>query len=177
MESYGVFLRGVNVGGVTIKSAQLRDCLAALPVTGVRTLLASGNVVLRTGLGAVELKAAVEAALRERFGYEAWVVVLRGSRVRELIETCPYPADSTELHSYLTLFADSAAADSLIAELTVATNEEWTRLGPDALAWVVPVGGTLDAPISKLTARTAYKASTTTRNLRTLIKVRDALEG
>ncbi|MDN5667831.1 MAG: DUF1697 domain-containing protein [Renibacterium salmoninarum] len=173
MESFGVFLRGVNVGGVTIKSADLWDCLAALPVTGVKTLLASGNVVLRAGLDAAELKASVEAALRERFGYEAWVVVLPGSRVRELIEACPYPADSSEQHTYLTLFADSAAADSLTAELL--PDQEWTLLGPDALAWAVPVGSTLDSPISKLTAKAAYKASTTTRNLRTMIKVLHAM--
>ncbi|GAA1050082.1 DUF1697 domain-containing protein [Arthrobacter russicus] len=173
MESFGVFLRGVNVGGVTIKSADLRDCLAALPVTGVKTLLASGNAVMQTGLEAAELKASVEAALRERFGYEAWVVVLPGSRVRELIEACPYPADSKELHTYLTLFADSAAADSLTAELA-SVDEEWTLLGPDALAWTVAAGSTLDSPISKLTAKAAYKSSTTTRNLRTMIKVRDA---
>lgn len=173
MESFGVFLRGVNVGGVTIKSADLRQSLAVLPVTGVKTLLASGNVVLRTELDAAALKPAAEAALRKRFGYEAWVVVLAAGRVRELVAECPYPADSAELHTYLTLFADSAAADSLTAELL--PDEEWTLLGPDALAWTVPVGSTLDSPISKLTAKTVYKASTTTRNLRTLIKVRDAM--
>lgn len=174
MKSFGVFLRGVNVGGVTMKSADLRECLATLPVTGVKTLLASRNVVLRTDLEAVELKASVEAALRKRFGYQAWVVVLSGSRVRELIEACPYPADSAEQHTYLTLFADSASADSLIAKLT--PGENWTSLGQDALAWVVEIGSTLDSPISKLTAKATYQATTTTRNLRTMIKVRDAAQ-
>jgi hypothetical protein len=47
-------------------------------------------------------------------------------------------------------------------------------LGPEALAWLAPAGGTLDSPFSKLSSKAKYKASTTTRNLRTMIKVRDA---
>ncbi|ABY23529.1 conserved hypothetical protein [Renibacterium salmoninarum ATCC 33209] len=177
MENFAVFLRGVNVGGVTIKSADLKACLAALPVSGVKKLLASGNVVLQASLTAGELKYAVETALRERFGYEAWVVVLTGSRIGELIPACPYPADSAELHTYLTLFTDHAAAERLSSELAELENIEWKSLGPEATAWTVEVGSTLDSPISKLTAKAVYKASTTTRNLRTMIKVRDALAG
>ena len=54
------------------------------------------------------------------------------------------------------------------------TGAELTRLGPEALAWLAPAGGTLDSPFSKLSSKPKYKASTTTRNLRTMIKVRDA---
>lgn len=49
-----------------------------------------------------------------------------------------------------------------------------TALGPEALAWLAPAGGTLDSPFSKLSAKPKYKAFTTSRNLRTMIKVRDA---
>ncbi|MGO4432944.1 pyridoxamine 5-phosphate oxidase, partial [Paenarthrobacter sp. RAF9] len=52
---------------------------------------------------------------------------------------------------------------------------EQVRLGPEASAWLAPAGGTLDSPFSKLSSKARYKASTTTRNLRTLIKVRDAV--
>jgi hypothetical protein len=45
------------------------------------------------------------------------------------------------------------------------------------LVWLAPAGGTLDSPFSKLSSKTKYKASTTTRNLRTMIKVRDAAIG
>jgi hypothetical protein len=42
------------------------------------------------------------------------------------------------------------------------------------MAWLAPAGGTLDSPFSKLSSKARYKSSTTTRNLRTMIKVRDA---
>ncbi|MCK5755877.1 MAG: DUF1697 domain-containing protein, partial [Mycobacterium sp.] len=46
MTRYAAFLRGVNVGGVTLKMAALTQALEAAGFTGVRTILASGNVLL-----------------------------------------------------------------------------------------------------------------------------------
>ena len=48
MTSYAVFLRGINVGGINIKMAALRDALQAAGFQDAGTLLASGNVVLTT---------------------------------------------------------------------------------------------------------------------------------
>jgi hypothetical protein len=44
------------------------------------------------------------------------------------------------------------------------------------MAWLAPAGGTLDSPFSKLSSKARYKSTTTTRNLRTMIKVRDATQ-
>ena len=85
MTSYAVFLRGINVGGINIKMAALREALQAAGFQDAGTLLASGNV-----------------------------------------------------------------------------------------AWLAPTGGTLDSPFSKISAKARFKEATTTRNLRTLVKVRDA---
>jgi uncharacterized protein (DUF1697 family) len=174
MSSYAVFLRGINVGGINIKMAELRSALESLPFSGVKTLLASGNVVLESDLDASAVKNAVEACLREAFGYDAWVVVLTAQQVGELVDTCPYPADDEATHSYVTLSSDPAMLDELSVAVTAAGGVEQLRLAPEALAWLAPAGGTIDSPFSKISAKPRYKASTTTRNLRTLIKVRDA---
>ncbi|MBT2513031.1 DUF1697 domain-containing protein [Arthrobacter sp. ISL-30] len=174
MSSYAVFLRGINVGGINIKMAELRSALESLPFAGVKTLLASGNVVLESDLDATAVKNAVEARLREAFGYDAWVVVLMPQQVGELVDKCPYPADDKATHSYVTLSSDPAMLDELFAAVTAAGGVEQLRLAPGALAWLAPAGGTIDSPFSKISAKPRYKASTTTRNLRTLIKVRDA---
>ena len=76
MTSYAVFLRGINVGGINIKMADLRQALQDCPFTGVKTLLASGNVVLASELEPAAVKDVFEACLRDSFGYDAWVVVL-----------------------------------------------------------------------------------------------------
>ncbi|PTT60244.1 DUF1697 domain-containing protein [Arthrobacter sp. HMWF013] len=174
MNSYAVFLRGINVGGINIKMADLRVALEAAGFTGVKTLLASGNVVLASGLAAAEVKSRCEKCLRDSFGYDAWVVVLSAERVGALVDACPYPEDSKSTHTYLTLGSDQAVLDELAAAGAAIDGAKQQRLGPEALAWLAPVGGTVDSPFSKISAKPKYKASTTTRNLRTMIKVRDA---
>lgn len=177
MGSYAVFLRGINVGGINIKMAELRSALERLPsLSGVKTLLASGNVVVDSGLEAPAVKEIVEGCLRDSFGYEAWVVVLSAERIRELLDKCPYPDDDKSTHSYVTLSSDPGMLDELFDGVASAGGVEQLRLGPEALAWLAPAGKTLDSPFSKLSAKPRYKSSTTTRNLRTLIKVGDALK-
>ncbi|MET1086566.1 MAG: DUF1697 domain-containing protein [Arthrobacter sp.] len=174
MGSFAVFLRGINVGGINVKMADLRESLKAAGFPDARTLLASGNVVLSSTLGAAAVKRACEKCLRDTFGYDAWVVVLDAARVAELVAGCPYPDDDKATHTYITLSSDVAMLDELDAAGAAIEGAEQKRLGPEALAWLAPAGGTLDSPFSKVTAKPRFKASTTTRNLRTLIKVRDA---
>jgi uncharacterized protein (DUF1697 family) len=174
MGSYSVFLRGINVGGINIKMADLREALKTAGFPDARTLLASGNVVLTSNLDAAAVKRECEKCLRDTFGYDAWVVVLDAARVAGLVNACPYPDDDKSTHTYITLSSDTAMLDELEAAGAALQGAEQKRLGPEALAWLAPAGGTLDSPFSKITAKTRFKASTTTRNLRTLIKVRDA---
>ena len=172
MTSYAIFLRGVNVGGITIKMADLRTTLQALPIANVRTILASGNVLADSDLSTAKLKETVEAALRKRFGYDAWVIVLTTDRVAALVEACPYPADDAAMHTYITLASDASALDELSAAAADDDDGEPVRLGPEAIAWKAPVGGTLESAMSKLTSAARYKRTTTTRNLRTLLKLK-----
>jgi uncharacterized protein (DUF1697 family) len=174
MTSYAVFLRGINVGGINIKMAALKEALKPRPFSGVKTLLASGNVVLASDLDPAGVKAEFEACLREAFGYDAWVVVLAAPRVAELVAACPYPADDATTHTYLTLASDPDVLAELYEGGHALEGTELALLGPEAMAWLAPAGGTLDSPFSKLSSKPKYKAATTTRNLRTMIKVRDA---
>jgi len=174
MGSYAVFLRGINVGGINIRMADLRDALKNSGFPDAKTLLASGNVVLSSTLDAAAVKQECEQCLRAAFGYEAWVVVLDAGRVGQLVEACPYPEDDESMHTYITISSDTAVLDELEAAGSALEKHDQQRLAPQALAWLAPVGGTLDSPFSKVSAKAKFKAATTTRNLRTLIKVRDA---
>ena len=172
MAQYAIFLRGVNVGGITLKMAEVRDVLGALDVTDVRTLLASGNIVLSTDLSAARLKAVAEEALRAAFGYDAWVVVLTRAEVDSIVEACPYPPDDDSTHTYIPLSSDPDALDRLAAATEGADGQK--RLARGATAWLAPRGSTLESPMSKATAKPTFKSTTTTRNLRTILKVQAA---
>jgi uncharacterized protein (DUF1697 family) len=173
MTTYAIFLRGINVGGINIKMADLKAALAELPLQDVRTLLASGNIVCASNGSAAEVKQLVEAKLRERFGYDAWVVVLSAERLEELVAACPYPADNGGAHAYVTVTSDPAELQKLHAAAAAAVDGDGdgVMLGPEAMAWTAAKGGTLDSPVNKLVAQKRFKSTTTTRNLRTMLKV------
>ncbi|MFZ3452635.1 DUF1697 domain-containing protein [Arthrobacter sp. 7Tela_A1] len=170
---FAILLRGVNVGGVTVKMADLRAVLQSLGLLEVQTLLASGNAVVTSVLEPAVLKDTVEHALRTEFGYEAWVIVLPMARVAELAETVPYAADDPAVHAYVTFSSDPAILDELL-DVGAAGGQEQVRLGPEAMAWTARKGLTLDSALSKATGKLRYKSATTTRNLRTLRKIAGA---
>ena len=172
MTEYAVFLRGVNVGGITLKMAEVRDVLGRLEVADVKTLLYRGNIVLSTDLSAASLNDAVEQEMRAAFAYEAWVVVLARAEVDAIVAACPYPPDDASTHTYITLSSDPAALDELAAATEGSDGQK--RLAPGATAWLAPRGSTLESPLSKATAKPKFKATTTTRNLRTILKVQAA---
>ena len=62
-----MFLRGVNVGGIKVESAKLRQVLTGLGLTDVTTYLASGNGTFGSDAAPATLTADVERALAAAF--------------------------------------------------------------------------------------------------------------
>ncbi len=171
MTRYAVFLRGVNVGGVNLKMTEVAAALCDAGFSAVRTVLASGNMVLesRSGPGAVRQKA--EAALRDRFSYEAWVLVYDVDTVRSIVDGYPFEPEVEGYQSYVTFVADPAVLDELTALRNDAGADEKIAAGAGVIYWQVPKNSTLDSTIGATMGKKRYKSSTTTRNLRTLAKV------
>lgn len=173
MARFVALLRGVNVGGINIKMADLKAAVEALGLTNVKTVLASGNVLFdseRTDLAA--LKAEIETCLRNRFGYEAWIVLLDQPTLARIVEDFPFEADREGWHPYVLLSSDPASLRDLLASADgLDTADEGIQMGDGVLYWHVERGRTLDSPFGKLTGKAKYKSTTTNRNLRTLRKL------
>jgi uncharacterized protein (DUF1697 family) len=141
----------------------------------VRTILATGNVLLESKSG-LDTPAAVrkktEAALRERFGYQAWVLAYDIDTVRAISEAYPFEREVDGYQSYVTFVTDAKVLNELSALATPpAGSDEKIAPGTGVIYWQVPKGSTLDSTIGKTMGKPHYKSSTTTRNLRTLAKV------
>lgn len=171
MTRYAAFLRGVNVGGINLKMADVAKAFEGAGFTNVRTILASGNVLFdsRAGVDAVRRKA--EKALRDAFGYDAWVLAYPIDTVRAISEAYPFEREVEGHHSYVTFVTDAQVLDELAALAEHAEPHEKIQRGEGVIYWQVPRGGTLETTIGKTMGKTRYKSSTTTRNLRTLDKV------
>ena len=102
MTRYAAFLRGVNVGGVNLKMADVAAALRDAGFDNVRTILASGNVVLDGRGSAASMRKKAESALREAFGYEAWVLVYDLDTVAAIAESYPFEPEVEGHHSYVT---------------------------------------------------------------------------
>lgn len=166
-------LRGVNVNGIAIKSADLKALFTELGFGAVRTVLASGNVLFDADeRDAAALRTRIEQALRERFGYDAWIVLLTQKQVAGMAEAYPFERIDDEHHPYIVFGSDAAMLDEIMEKAgTVDAGTEQLQRGKGVLYWQCPRGESLDTPVAKLLAKTRYRSSTTTRNLRTVEKL------
>lgn len=169
MTRYAAFLRGVNVGGVNLKMIEVAAALTDAGFDNVRTVLATGNVLLNSPAAAKAVRARVQTALRQRFDYDAWVLVYDVGTVGAIVDAYPFEPELDGHHSYVTLVADPEVLDELAA-LQPGLDEKIAR-GDGVIYWQVPKHQTLDSTIGKTMGKRRYKSSTTTRNLRTLVKV------
>ena len=174
MTQYAAFLRGVNVGGVNLKMADVATALSDAGFADVRTILATGNVTLNSPKGAGAVRATAEKALRQRFGYDAWVLVYPSKKVRSIVDGYPFDPEVDGYQSYVTFVSDTDVLDELAALADDAGADEKIARGPKSagvIYWQVAKKHTLDSTIGKTMGKKRYKSSTTTRNLRTLVKV------
>jgi uncharacterized protein (DUF1697 family) len=171
MTRYAVFLRGVNVGGVNLKMAEVAKAFEDAGFADVRTILASGNVVLESGSGVEAVRKNAENALRDAFGYDAWVLAYDIDTVAAISKAYPFEREVEGHHSYVTFVTDAKVLDELAALAKEARPDEKIKRGKGVIYWQVPKTGTLDTTIGKTMGKKRYKSSTTTRNLRTVEKV------
>lgn len=173
MTRYIALLRGVNVGGITVKSAPLAAVFRDLGFTEVRTVLASGNVVFETSSSSrAALKRRIEQALADAFGYDAWIVLTTVDHVREVVDAFPFDAEDPDRQPYAVFGSDESALDELAeaaSDLDPAADP--IARGDGVVYWNPVKGTTVDTPFAKLLAKARFKPLTTNRNLRTLEKL------
>lgn len=170
-------LRGINVGkAARIAMADLVECTEAAGCTDVRTVLATGNVILTDPRPEAEVRSALEAAYADRFGYDAVVQVISSRRVEEAVVSYPFET-LPDHHDYAVFSDDYSTIDILVPEMRARMDPDGTEAvaaGPGCLHWRVPRGSTLASPAGKLLDAREHRRHLTTRNLKTLRKVLDS---
>lgn len=93
VNSYVVLIRGINVGGKNMLSMPgLRQCLEELGFSGVRTYIASGNVLLESDKSPNEVKKTIENALPKSFAFDdelIKVLVLTPAQLQAVVDNKP----------------------------------------------------------------------------------------
>lgn len=175
MTAWVALLRGVNVGGVTIRNADLMTVFTDLGFSKVRTVLASGNVAFEADDAASArpvLKRRIEAALGTAFGYDAWIVLVTRDELATAIEDFPFDEGDSERQPWVIFCVDDDTRDELLAvSETLDAGTDPIAKGANVVYWNPAKGSTTDTPFAKVIGRVAYRSRTTNRNLRTLLKL------
>ena len=136
MPSYIAFLRAVNVGGTgKLPMAELRAMCESIGLSGVRTYIASGNVVFQSRLAEATVKAKLERCLEDYAGKPVGVLVRTGAELAAVLEGNPFKTAAP--NRTVAIFLDTppppdalAAATGLRAEeMALGTREIYVHYG------------------------------------------------
>ena len=136
MTRYAGFLRGVNVGGVTMKMAHVTAALGEAGFADVRTVLASGNVVLIPNSPVRRVRAKAERVLRDLVRLRGVGIGLRAGRVRAI--AAGFLRDRSRRSPFVCdLRERPGCADELAALIDDAGPDEKIARGDGVLYWQV----------------------------------------
>ena len=166
----------VTAGGKNVAPAALEDPIRANPIVGqvvvvgdqkpfISALVTLDSEMLPTWLGNNGLPA--DMSLTDAAKNPA----VR-AEVQRAIEEFPFDAAASERQPWVVFGSDDAVLDELAAAAASldATADPVAR-GAGVIYWNPVKGSSTDTPFAKLLARTAYRSTTTNRNLRTLQKI------
>jgi uncharacterized protein (DUF1697 family) len=115
MASFIALLRAVNVGGTgKLPMSDLKEICEASGLAGVRTYIASGNVVFTSGKSEAAVKKALEARLQAYAGAPVGVLVRSAAEMKAVLTDNPFP--KAPANRVVAVFLDAAPpADTLSA--------------------------------------------------------------
>lgn len=123
MPSYIAFLRAVNVGGTgKLPMAELRAMCESIGLTGVRTYIASGNVVFQSRLAEATIKAKLERCLEDYAGKPVGVLVRTGAELAAVLEGNPFKTAAP--NRTVAIFLDNPPPPDALAAATGLRTEE-----------------------------------------------------
>jgi uncharacterized protein (DUF1697 family) len=132
MSLQAAMLRAVNVGGRKLVMAELRAACEAAGFGDVRTLLASGNLVLDAKEKGAALESSLEAALAKRLKFKTDIFVRDAKECAAILDANPFPAMAKNDPSHLVVYfmrAKPAAGEKQALEAPHAGPEQLRVLG------------------------------------------------
>jgi uncharacterized protein (DUF1697 family) len=171
MSAVIALLRAVNVGGRTVKAAQLKAAATALGHTEVVTYVNSGNLVLVPGAGEspAQVASGLSAALTGELGFDVPVIARSAREWEVLVGAVPFRKEAADDPAHLALVCFDGPVAASVKDFDPAAygNEAVVWSASDAYAWYPDGMGRSKLTLDRL-SRAAGRAGTA-RNWRTVL--------
>jgi uncharacterized protein (DUF1697 family) len=174
-EQYIALLRGINVGRAKrVTMADLRDAVSSLGCRNVKTLLNSGNVVFTAEKAPTEK--ALQNAVADVTGVSSDVVLLSGKRLVQVVDENPLADVATDPSRLMVMFFTDARDRTQLRKLV---DDSWApeqlALGRQA-AYIWCPEGIASSALMEAVGEQQFRGTVTTRNWRTVTKLRALLD-
>lgn len=125
MSRYFAFLRAINVGGHTVRMEVLRSIFEGLGFTGVKTFIASGNVVFETTVrNTAVLEAQIEDRLRQALGFEVITFLRMPAELIQIAQFQPFkPQELAKAAAFNIAFLKGPLEEVAVQKLMVLQTE------------------------------------------------------
>ena len=168
MVRYAAFLRGINVGGHRVKSAELCAAFEAMGLGDVRTHRASGNVIfVEPGEPPEALSERIEEGLERSLGYEVETFLRTAEELRGIAQMQPFTPAWVEASAgklQVGMLSERPASRARRDVLALASDHDRLAFGERELYWL-PSGGMSDSALDlKLIAKLIGSMTLRTRN-------------
>lgn len=169
MATHVALIRGINLGpSKKVPMAELRAALQADGFENVRTLLASGNVVLDGDATAGDVSVRVARVIAKQFGHDVAVIVRTAKQIADVVDADPMqraPKDGSRYFvSFLSEEPRSLPDEDFGEERYEVRGAEIYMSCPDGLR---------DSRLWKALDERRLGVRATVRNWNTVIKIRD----
>jgi uncharacterized protein (DUF1697 family) len=175
---YVAMLRGVNVGGNSLRMDRLRQACEDVGLQDVRTYVQSGNIVFSSRLSALKLVQTLKATIDAQTRLPVTVVIRSASEMANIIAGNPFlkqrGVDITKLHvTFLAKAPSKPALDKLDA--LAGTRDEY-RLAKQEIYLHCPINYG-ETRLSNTAIEKALSLGATTRNWKTVAALCEMANG
>ncbi len=172
MFRYVAFLRGINVGGRSVKKETLQKVFLQLGFEDVSTFKQSGNVIFQSAEADEKaLTAHIEAALKSTLGYDVPVFLRTLSQLNAIIQLDAFKGQNAQGASFLVTFLSmEPKASAIQLPITIPKSTAQVILASGREIYSVTHGGG-EGALPNPYVEKQLKAKATTRNLHVISEI------
>ncbi|MEN6453274.1 MAG: DUF1697 domain-containing protein [Prolixibacteraceae bacterium] len=177
MDTFVVFLKGVNIGGHNrVKMDVLKKALTELRFERVKTYINSGNLILQSKQGKEKIVDQVAQVIRTNFGINVNMIIKTANELTDIAEKSPFSAETECDYDKRAVVMLSERVDPVQLQVfkdegKVSENYYLT----DDLLFVYYHNGFAKTKLTSDYIERKLRVITTARNWNTILKLRDMI--